>query len=364
MIWIDIATPKYAMFFGIMYPELIRRGHQVLVTTRSSPGYTEAVDILRFLQIPHQVLGNYGGATTPEKFRARLSRQQEMLKLFETTGQPRVLFSGTVVDSVQVAFGLGMKVVSFADTPSTTVPGDWQVPSRLTTVARLTLPFSSLVFYPFIMPSSMFDNLALHPDQLIPYDFIDVCLWMDRITADPAKDFRKKYGLDLQKPTILIREEEFKAHYVKEKIPVLYQAIHQIAKDVRANLVIIPRYESAPLKAEFSNIAHIIEEKIRPEELYPFIDLLIGGGGTMNLEAVYFGIPTISTRSIWLYHDQYLMKNHLMHWTNDPDEVVRLSKMLLGTRVEARPFFSRGEKSFRLPLDRIEHLRPEGLEKK
>ncbi len=34
MIWIDVATPKYAMFFSVMIKELQKRGHKVFVTTR------------------------------------------------------------------------------------------------------------------------------------------------------------------------------------------------------------------------------------------------------------------------------------------------------------------------------------------
>ena len=46
MIWIDVATPKYAMFFSVMIKELQKRGHKVFVTTRYAPHYTEAKEIL------------------------------------------------------------------------------------------------------------------------------------------------------------------------------------------------------------------------------------------------------------------------------------------------------------------------------
>ena len=76
MIWIDVATPKYAMFFASMIGDLQKRGHQVLVTTRYAPNYTEAKEILELHKIPHIVLGEYGGATLLEKFEARIFRQK------------------------------------------------------------------------------------------------------------------------------------------------------------------------------------------------------------------------------------------------------------------------------------------------
>ncbi|MDE5603491.1 MAG: DUF354 domain-containing protein, partial [Helicobacter sp.] len=105
MIWIDVATPKYAMFFIGMIESLEKRGYEVLVTTRYAPNYTEAKQILEIHNIPHIVLGEYGGATLLEKFEARIFRQKEILDLFRTRGVPKVLICGAVVDSVQVAYG-------------------------------------------------------------------------------------------------------------------------------------------------------------------------------------------------------------------------------------------------------------------
>lgn len=354
MIWIDIGTPKYAMFFSKMIPLLKERGHKLLVTTRYAPHYTEAKEILDLQNIEHEVLGEYGGQTLLDKFKSRILRQKEFLDLFEQVGVPKMLICGAVVDSVHVAYGLGIPVVNIYDTPSVTHPGDLKNPKNLTQVARLTLPYSTLFFYPYIFPREMFNNLTLNDEQLIPYDFIDVCIWMKDVVAQEKNDFRVRYGLDTSKPTVMIREEEYKAHYVQNKLPTLYNAIYKLKKELNANLVIMPRYEKESLKKDFGTFATVLEDKLKPEEFYPFIDLFIGGGGTMNLESVYYGIPTISTRSIWLYHDQYLINNKLMYWTNDVDEVVSLSKKLLGKKYNNRKFFEKGECSFCKIIDKIE----------
>lgn len=354
MIWIDVATPKYAMFFMVMIKELEKRNHKILVTTRYAPHYTEAKEILDLHKIPHIVLGEYGGETLLEKFEARIFRQKEILDLFKARGVPKVLICGAVVDSVQVAYGIGIPVVNIYDTPAFTKPGDEEFSYELTAVARLTLPFSKLFFYPFILPKELMLRFALNEAQVESYPFIDVALWINAIKKEAKNDFRIRYGMDISKPTILIREEEYKAHYVKEKIPTIYEVIPLLRAQLDANLVIMPRYEKERLKNDFSAIAVVLEEKLRPEEFYPFIDLFIGGGGTMNLEAVCYGIPTISTRSIWLIHDQYLIKNKLMFWTQDCEEILKIAKEMLGKRVESQSYFIKGACSFERMIERIE----------
>ena len=343
MIWIDVATPKYALFFSVMIKALQKRGYKdILVTTRYAPHYTEAKEILELHKIPHAVLGEYGGATLLEKFEARIFRQKEILDLFRTQGTPDVLICGAVVDSVQVAYGIGIPVVNIYDTPSFAKPGDEQNSRELTAVARLTLPFSRLFFYPFILPKDLILRFALNENQIESYPFIDVALWINDIKREDKNDFRMRYpSIDPSKPTILVREEEYKAHYVREKIPTIYNVIPLLKKELDVNIVIMPRYEKDRLKRDFGGIATILEEKLKVEEFYPFIDLFIGGGGTMNLEAVCYGIPTISTRSIWLVHDQYLIKNHLMFWTQDCEEILKISKEMVGKRVDSKSYFDR-----------------------
>lgn len=353
-IWIDVATPKYALFFSLMTKELKRRGYEVLVTTRYAPNYTEAKEILELHKIPHIVLGEYGGATLLEKFEARIFRQKEILDLFKVRGFPKVLICGAVVDSVQVAYGIGIPVVNIYDAPAVSEPHDSYSNQELTAVARLTLPFSKIFFYPFIFPKELMLRFALDDNQIQSYPFIDVALWINKIQKDSKNDFRIRYGLDIKKPTILIREEEYKAHYVKEKIPTIYEVIPLLKEEMDANLVIMPRYEKERLKRDFGGIATILEEKLKPEEFYPFIDLFIGGGGTMNLEAVCYGIPTISTRSIWMLYDYYLVQNGLMFWTQDCKDILEIAKENIGKKIDTKKYFVCGECNFDIIIRQIE----------
>lgn len=334
MIWLDITDPKYVLFFKEMLP-LLKNLDQVLVTTRGNEGYSETHRLLELFDIKAHCIGGYGGASKLGKLQARLQRQNGFLSLFEELGEiPRVFITGASVEGVQTAYGLGIPVVNFADTP---IAGHTFSLQALTILSRLTLSLSSLVFRPFVVPSQCYEALGVAKENIIAYDFIDVALWLRDLKK--GRDFREILGLDTNKPTILVREEEYKAHYVKEKLPIIYESIHLLSSSLNANIVIMPRYESEGLIQEFSGIknVHILEQKLEPNEFYPYIDLLIGGGGTMNLESCYLGIPTISTRSLFLYHDIYLLQNHLMHHAKTPQEVLALAQEALKTTREHIP---------------------------
>ncbi len=350
MLWIDIATPKYALFFSKMIPALKKLDAHILVTTRHSNSYDEVTKILELLQLDHIVLGNYGGASVKEKFNARLKRQSEFVDIFEANGYPDALICGSSVEGVQTAFGLGIPVIHFADTP---IKGHAFAYEDITILSRLTIPLSSLIFHPFVIPGEVYTKMGVAPENVISHGFIDVCLWMDDIEKKEENDFRVRYGLDTSKPTVLIREEEYKAHYVKEQLPIIYDAVRLLSEQMDANIVIMPRYESGYLTEQFSDIALILEEKLAPEAFYPFIDLLIGGGGTMNLEASYYGIPVISTRSLHLYHDRYLIENGLMYWSDDTEEVVRLAQEHIGEKRDNSRYFCPEKCDFAQIIDRI-----------
>ncbi len=58
--------------------------------------------------------------------------------------------------------------------------------------------------------------------------------------------------------------------------------------------------------------AAVLEEKMVIQHLLAFADLFIGGGGTLNSEACFFGTPAISTRSFVSHYDKLLIDAELM----------------------------------------------------
>ncbi|STP14166.1 Uncharacterized protein conserved in archaea [Helicobacter mustelae] len=344
MIWIDITDPKYVLFFRSLIP-LLKSLDSVVVTTRKSKDYEECYALLELFQIPSICIGSYGGNEIFDKLEARLKRQEGFLELFKRIGKPNLFITGVSVEGTQTAFGLGIPIIQFSDTPLASHRFEL---SKITVVAKLTLPLSSLIFRPFVVPEICYSALGVEPKNIIAYPFIDVALWLKDLPQ--GEDFRKRYHLPTTRPTILLREEEYKAHYVRTKLPIIYESI-PLLNELDANLVIMPRYGSAELHRQFSSLKNltILEEKLPPQDFYPFIDILIGGGGTMNLESCYLGIPTISTRSLFLFHDKYLLDHHLMQHHTDSQALYHQVKAWIAQetkRKNQREFFESSPANF------------------
>ena len=333
MIWFDLVTPKSVLFFIPIIKEIENRGRQVLVTAREGQGYSEVVELLNLYDISFFNRGEFGGASLRDKLHASIERQKALME-FVTLYDIDRLVCLCSVDANRVAFGLGMPIVNFYDIPLSDHTENFK---KALPQARLTLPLSSKVIKPFVVPDDIFRRFSLDYEMIYSYNFIDPLIWLKdfKPSFDEVKSILSKYEIDYDKPMIVIREEEYKASYVDKQYPILYESLKEIKKQNSANIIIIPRYESEYLKKQFP-FAYVIEEKVVIQHLLAYADLFIGGGGTLNTEACYFGTPTISTRSFISHYDKYQIDKGLMVWVNTKDELLSSCKKLISKRIDKR----------------------------
>ncbi|RXJ55375.1 DUF354 domain-containing protein [Candidatus Marinarcus aquaticus] len=329
MIWFDLVTPKSVLFFIPMIKEIEKRGRKVLITAREGKDYSEVVELLRLYNMEFINRGEFGGACLKDKLHASIERQKALME-FVTLYDIDRLVCLCSVDANRVAFGLGIPVVNFYDIPLSDYNTNFK---KALPQARLTLPLSSKVFKPFVVPDEIFLRFSLDEEQIFDYDFIDPVIWLKHFEPDfeYVKKVLKSYNLDLSKKMIIIREEEYKSSYVDKKYPILYEALEEIYNTTNANIIIIPRYESAYLKEEFP-FATVLEEKIVIQHLLAYADLFIGGGGTLNTEACFFNTPTISTRSFICHYDKFQIDNGLMVWVNSKEDLLKSVYALLNSQ--------------------------------
>jgi predicted glycosyltransferase len=337
VIWFDLATPKSVMFFIPFIREIENRGKKVLVTAREGDGYKEVVDLLNLYSVDFVNRGYFGGANLGDKLKASIHRQLSLMEYIEKFDVTKLVCLCSV-DANRVAFGLGIPIINFYDIPLSDHTADFK---KALPQARLTLPLSTKAFRPYMVPQNIFERFSLDPSQIYSYNFLDVVAWLHDFKPDIKfyNDFISSNGLNIDKPTIVVREEEFKASYVLKKYPMLYDGLKILADDMNANIVIIPRYESEHLEKMFPDF-HIIKEKIIVQHLLAFCDLFIGGGGTLNSEACFFGTPAISTRSFISHYDKLLIDNGLMEKADTVDELVSISKQIIGKRNDSSILFN------------------------
>ncbi|MEA3316228.1 MAG: DUF354 domain-containing protein, partial [Campylobacterota bacterium] len=236
----------------------------------------------------------------------------------------KIVVSGSVVDINRVGFGLGLKVINFNDIPTKGYSKDIK---DITAVTRLTAPFSTIIFKPFMVDNIIFNNLGLSNEQIVNYNFIDPLIWLKDFKLDINYIKKEIPKINYDKPIVVVREEEFKASYVNKRYDFLDKALEEF-ENWDINLIIIPRYDSIHLKKRFKK-AIILEKKIILQHLLAISNLFIGGGGTINTEATYFGVPVISTRSFITHYDKFLIDNKLMVHSNNTIEIINLAKELI-----------------------------------
>ena len=319
----DIDMGKWALFFIPIIKKLQNLGINTIITSRGGKGYNELNNILDLYNIDYISIGKFGGKKLENKLKASLFRQEKLIEIIKKYKINKVI-SGCVVDINRVAFGLGIENINFYDMPL--ADHTTNIKKALPQI-RLTIPLSTKIFKPFVVPDEVILKFGLEKDQIIEYNFIDPLIWLKdfKFNRDYVKKIYKKYNINRNKFTIIVREEEYKASYVNKKYPFLYEALSEIYNKFNANIIIIPRYESEYLKKEFP-FAYILEEKIILQHLLKDADLFIGGGGTINTEACFLGTPTISTRSFISHYDKWQIDNNLMVWTNNKKELLNYVK--------------------------------------
>ena len=319
MIWFDLVTPKSVLFFIPIRKEIENRGRKVLITAREGDGYSEVVELLRLYNIEFVNRGEFGGACLKDKLHASIERQKALME-FVTLYDIDRLVCLCSVDANRVAFGLGIPVVNFYDIPLSDYKTNFK---KALPQARLTLPLSTKVFKPFVVPDEIFLRFSLDEEQIFDYNFIDPLIWLKDFRPDFSyvEKILEPYHLDLSQKMIIIREEEYKSSYVDKKYPILYEVLEEIYEKTNANIIIIPRYESAYLKKEFP-FATILDKKVVVQHLLYYADLFIGGGGTLNTEACFLNTPTISTRSFICHYDKFQIDHKLMVWVNTKEELL------------------------------------------
>jgi len=327
MIWFDIVAPKDVLFFRRIINELESRGEKVLITAREAEGYSEVVELLRLYSIPFMNLGTFGGGQLKDKLKASIERQKELMEFIADHDISRLVCLCSV-DANRIAFGLGIPIINFYDIPLSDYQENF---NRALPQARLTLPLSTRVIKPFVVPDDIFRRFSLENEQIYNYDFIDPLIWLEEFVYDEqyVDQILGRFVMDRSRPLIVMREEEYKASYVVKQFPILYNAMEELSQ--LGNIVIIPRYEANYLKELFP-YAYVLDEKVIIQHLLKASDLFIGGGGTINTEACYFGTPTISTRSFISHYDKYQIDTELMKWVITKDELVESAKEMIGKR--------------------------------
>jgi predicted glycosyltransferase len=290
-----------------MLPILHKKGYSTLVTAKKQ---TQTTDMLDALKVPYKTVGEYG-TTLKEKIAVEQKRTLEFLDLFDQVGYPKALWTHGDVSAIRTAFGLKIPIVYANDTVFAYA------------VAKLACPLVDYLITPKCFGTS-WSKFGISKSRIIHYDGLEEMAYVGTKFETPK--FLKE--LDRQKkPIILFRDAEYQAVYCKD-VKVDTEKLLQKLSEL-GTVICLPRYEEEKTKLEKIHNVWISPEPVLTAQLIPYIDLMVGSGGTACRETALYGIPTINFH-FWDAQAKYLSKkNFPIQIIRDTSRIITTAKKLL-----------------------------------
>ncbi len=299
-IWIDALTPKHYLMTKALEDLFLNNGYDVFVTMRE---YEELQRVSKRITInsKYAIVGSYGGKDLKEKLVQSGKRILELSSLINDL-KPDFSISFGSPEAARVSFGLGIPHVLICDSPHSTY------------VCKLTVPLSKYLLTPWIIKKEKFAKYGIESKRVLKYKSLDPTSWLYRKDIWPAKNRIE----EISTGSIIIRESEYMASYLKDHIDFEKFALDIANEYPNKNVVLLKRYTNEEKTVE--NLIIYGGEFFGPnvlERSYGFI----GGGGTMNVEAILLGIKTVSVFSYTTDVEEYLLRKGFIKKEKDPANI-------------------------------------------
>jgi predicted glycosyltransferase len=319
-IWIDALTPKQLIFFHFVSHVLRKSGHDVYITTRD---YHDSNYIVNRLGMKVQVIGKHGGKKPEDKLIASLQRSLELVPFVKDLS-PNLSISFSSPEAARVSTGMGLVHVAVNDSPHSS----W--------VAKLTIPLSSLLFSPWVIPNKAWRQYGIDSRKIISYRALDPAAWLKRRELWPKQtEFERSSA-----GAVIIRAAETHASYMgKQRLSLVNLAILLAERFRDKKLILLPRYKEQEEELQSLDAPNVMicKEPFFGPNLLQSASLLIGGGGTMNAEASLLGVPVISFyEGPATYVENYLVKTGFVRKVRNEKECIREAADLLENSTRER----------------------------
>lgn len=304
-IWVDIANPPQVLFMRPLIDEMQKRNHHVVVTTRY---HSEAVDLANYYGLHHKAIGAHGGGSLMGKGIATFVRALA-LEQYLSDKKIALAVSGSSYSQALAAKMLHIPFVTLTDYEGN--PG-------LHIVCRAARK---------ILTPCYFEDQNLFPygaskAKIVHYNGLKENIYLDLFV--PAPSFLEEVGISADKYIVTMRPESDVSAYHQFENPLFDAALEYIASQKDTVVILVPRNAKQREKYQalgFSNV--IIPSRVLngPDLIY-HSDLVVGGGGTMNREAVVLGSHVYSLFMGKLGSvDKYLIRTGKMHWLGSTAEI-------------------------------------------
>ncbi|MDR0372349.1 MAG: DUF354 domain-containing protein [Nitrososphaerota archaeon] len=300
-VWYDACTGKQVRYAAAIAKKFRSVGHELIFTTREHP---DTIPLAKMLGEDPRVVGKYAPTTLASRLEESSKRIIEFSRMFKDK-KPDVAVTHQSVELCRAAFGLGIPIITTADTPYAYA------------VNRLTLPFAHTVVVSEALPKSFTEANCVN--KVVVFKGVDEVAWI--------REVKPKKTVDTKKPLIVVRQIENRAIYAEKKQDNVKTLTQQLAE--LGNVLVIQRYnenkEVFRGKQGFEDTADLVANA----------DLAVSYGGTITREAALQGVPSIGISDMAkTYVNTYLTQKGFPLFATTEDRVVEVAKQYLGKRFD------------------------------
>ena len=301
-IWLDILAPKEITFSEPIIERLGKK-HEIFCTARR---YGEVTRMAKIRNFKVKIVGKHGGKSKSGKLDASISRMAKLSKIIQKFS-PDLVMSYNSPEAARIAYGLGIKHISFCDFAHAKAQNS------------LTVPFLYKLFVPDPIKKEIL-KYGIKPSNVISYNAHDAAVTIKRSVPKTSIPVLSK-----TRKNIIVRTEEEEAAYIQCKFNTAEIIQKLVSEFDDCNIVVLGRYPNqiARLKKLVGNKAKVIRMTYDGVHILKNTDVFIGSGGTMTAESALMGIPTISYAEYKYTVETYLVVKKLVKRETDPTKICR-----------------------------------------
>lgn len=309
-VWIDLENTPHVPFFLPIIRYLESEGHDVYITVRDY-GYTK--DLATESKMVFTVIGSHLG-------------KNKLLKVLGLIFRVLRLLYWSIWKKFDIAISHGSRGLVLTSAlirvPSVTIY-DYEFVS-----SGIFNSLSSKILLPDLIPDEVVVDRESVGRKIVKYPGLKEELYLSEFTPDEC--LLEELGVDNSKIVVLLRPPATTAHYhnpVSEQ--VFEEVVGKISLDHDVVGIVAPRTqeqaEALKMSLHENDGFYVLEKPVNGLNLIWNSDLIVGGGGTMNREAVVLGVPVYSIftgkkGSI----DNALEKDGKLRWIRNVEDIEQI----------------------------------------
>ena len=279
-VWIDVSNSPQVLFFRPLVALLLKRGHEVDVTTRE---YAQTLELLELHRIPHSVVGpRHGGAGALGKGRALVGRVHALRQFGKGRGFD-IALSHASHELPLVARSLG-------------IPAAYAFDYEYARAQHgLGCRAARRVVVPEAIPQDCLNRLGARAAKVRRYPGLKEEYYLHGFEPDPS--VLDGLGLDRDRVLAVVRTPPEVSLYHRHGNPLFADVLERLGRDPSVQAVVLPRTAEQRDAITTMGLRSLVlpEHAIDAQSLVAECDLVVSAGGTMNREAVALGVPVYTT---------------------------------------------------------------------